>query len=50
MTRTSTKLCILGITGSIGQQTIEVCKKLGYKIVGYADWRKGRFALMEKVL
>lgn len=24
--------------------------KLGYKIVGYADWRKGRFALMEKVL
>ena len=25
-------------------------EKLGYKIVGYADWRKGRFALMEKVL
>ncbi len=25
-------------------------EKLGYKTVGYADWRKGRFALMEKVL
>lgn len=25
-------------------------EKLGYKIVGYADWRKGRFSLMEKVL
>ena len=24
--------------------------KLGYKIVGYADWRKGHFALMEKIL
>lgn len=24
--------------------------KLGYKTVGYADWRKGRFILMEKLL
>ncbi|MCQ2586120.1 MAG: GNAT family N-acetyltransferase [Treponema sp.] len=24
--------------------------KLGYKTVGYADWRKGRFILMEKIL
>ena len=24
--------------------------KLGYKDVGFADWRKGRFILMEKVL
>ena len=24
--------------------------KLGYKSVGFADWRKGRFILMEKVL
>lgn len=24
--------------------------KLGYKTVGFADWRKGRFILMEKLL
>lgn len=24
--------------------------KLGYKVKGYADWRKGRFKLMEKIL
>lgn len=28
------QLCILGITGSIGTQTVAVAKKLGYKIVG----------------
>lgn len=27
-------LCILGITGSIGTQTVALAKKLGYKIVG----------------
>lgn len=30
--------------------SLKMYEKLGYKIVGYADWRKGRFALMEKVL
>lgn len=25
-------------------------RKLGYKVTGYADWRKGRFYLMEKLL
>lgn len=30
----STKLCILGITGSIGTQTVAIARKLGYKIVG----------------
>ncbi|XQP55189.1 MAG: hypothetical protein ACOQNV_00245 [Mycoplasmoidaceae bacterium] len=34
MTRNSTKLCIVGITGSIGTQTVAIAKKLGYKIVG----------------
>lgn len=29
---------------------INMYKKLGYNIVGYADWRKGRFYLMEKKL
>lgn len=24
--------------------------KLGYKVKGYADWRKGKFKLMEKIL
>lgn len=33
MTRKNTKLCILGITGSIGTQTVAIAKKLGYKIV-----------------
>ncbi len=27
---------------------LKLYKKLGYKIVGYADWRKGRFYLYEK--
>lgn len=29
-----TKLCILGITGSVGTQTVAIAKKLGYRIVG----------------
>ncbi len=29
---------------------IKLYKKLGYKTVGYADWRMGRFYLMEKCL
>lgn len=28
--------------------SLRLYKKLGYKEVGYADWRKGRFVLMEK--
>ncbi len=27
---------------------LKLYKNLGYKIVGYADWRKGRFYLCEK--
>ncbi|MBQ0045869.1 MAG: hypothetical protein KBS35_03200 [Mycoplasma sp.] len=34
MRRRGTKLCILGITGSVGTQTVAIAKKLGYKIVG----------------
>lgn len=29
---------------------LRLYEKLGYNIAGYADWRKGRFALMEKKL
>lgn len=29
---------------------IRLYKSLGYKIVGYANWRKGRFYLMEKLI
>lgn len=29
---------------------LKLYKNLGYKIVGYADWRMGRFDLMEKFL
>lgn len=29
---------------------VNMYKKLGYCVVGYADWRKGRFYLMEKKL
>ena len=29
---------------------LSLYENLGYKIVGYADWRKGRFYLMEKYL
>jgi ribosomal protein S18 acetylase RimI-like enzyme len=29
---------------------LRLYEKLGYSITGYADWRKGRFALMEKKL
>jgi len=29
---------------------LKLYKNLGYKIVGYADWRMGRFYLMEKYL
>lgn len=29
---------------------LSLYEKLGYSITGYADWRKGRFALMEKRL
>lgn len=28
------RICILGITGSVGMQTLAIAKKLGYKIVG----------------
>lgn len=31
-------------------KAIRLYEKLGYSIIGYADWRKGRFALMEKKL
>lgn len=34
MRRRGTKLCILGITGSVGTQTVAIAKKLGYRIVG----------------
>lgn len=30
--------------------SLAMYEKLGYKVTGYADWRKGRFKLMEKVL
>lgn len=30
------RICILGSTGSIGRQTLEVCEKLGYEVVGLA--------------
>lgn len=29
---------------------VKLYKKYGYSTVGYADWRKGRFCLMEKIL
>lgn len=29
---------------------LSMYEKIGYKVKGYADWRKGRFVLMEKVL
>lgn len=29
---------------------LSLYENLGYKIVGYADWRKGRFYLMEKCI
>lgn len=29
---------------------LSLYEKLGYKVKGYADWRKGKFVLMEKVL
>ena len=29
---------------------LSMYEKLGYKVKGYADWRKGKFVLMEKVL
>ena len=29
-------------------QALRLYEKLGYTTTGYADWRKGRFALMEK--
>lgn len=32
------------------QAALSMYGKLGYNTVGYADWRKGRFHLMEKVL
>lgn len=34
MSKTNTKLCILGITGSVGSQTVALAKQLGYRIVG----------------
>ncbi|MDO4507152.1 MAG: GNAT family N-acetyltransferase [Spirochaetales bacterium] len=30
--------------------SLAMYEKLGYKVRGYADWRKGRFKLMEKLL
>lgn len=30
--------------------SLRMYKKLGYSQVGFADWRKGRFVLMEKIL
>lgn len=30
--------------------SLRLYDRLGYSIVGYADWRKGRFCLMEKCL
>jgi len=31
-----TKVCILGATGSIGEQTLQVCREAGYKVVAVA--------------
>lgn len=30
--------------------SLRMYEKLGFQTVGYADWRKGRFALREKYL
>ncbi|MCQ3907322.1 MAG: NAD-dependent epimerase/dehydratase family protein [Mycoplasmoidaceae bacterium] len=30
----NTRICIVGITGSIGTQTVKIANKLGYSIVG----------------
>lgn len=30
--------------------SLKLYESLGFKTVGFADWRKGRFALMEKIL
>ncbi len=38
------KICILGITGSIGTQTVAIAKKLGYKIVGCSFHRNNKLA------
>ncbi len=31
-----TKVCILGATGSIGEQTLQVCRKTGYEVTAVA--------------
>ncbi len=41
-------VCILGITGSIGQNAVEVCKQLGYKIV--AATIKSNYALLGSII
>lgn len=38
------RICILGITGSIGSQTATICKKLGFKIVGCSYHTKPNLA------
>jgi ribosomal protein S18 acetylase RimI-like enzyme len=35
---------------TLNPYAVKMYKKLGYNKVGYADWRKGRFYLMEKKL
>ncbi len=42
--RNRRKLCILGITGSIGSQTVALAKKLGFKIVGCSYHTNGKLA------
>lgn len=37
-------ICILGITGSIGTQTVDVAKKLSYKIVGCSFHKNNQLA------
>ncbi len=38
------------VLSKIKENALKLYKNLGYKIVGYADWRMGRFYLMEKFL
>lgn len=38
------KICILGITGSIGRQTIDIAKKLNFKIVGCSYYHNHQLA------
>ncbi len=54
MEHIETELCKKGIEAirldayTENPYALKLYKNLGYKIVGYADWRKGRFYLCEK--